>query len=101
MGSFSIDPRATLAFATRRHVITLFKEYLSLLEGLADEHDETLSKLAAALPVEYHPHLALADYLTEEKSERLRRVVLQRGNDCARAINDEIAKYDVQFPNPS
>lgn len=93
------DAKASLQFSARRHVVALFKEVLSLLESLADEHDEALSKLAAALPPEYQTYLPLADYLTEDKAERLRRAVLGRGNDCARAIQDEIDKYDVQFPS--
>jgi hypothetical protein len=87
-----------LQFSADRQVTAFFKEVLSLLETLADEHDESLAKLAAVLPPEYQPHLTLADYFTEEKAERLRRVVLGRGNDCKRAIRDEIEKYDIHFP---
>ena len=98
MATLSIDAKATLQFATDRSITVLFKEMLSLLESLAEEHDESLAKLAAALPAEYHTHLALADYFTEEKADRLRRAVLGRGNDCKRAIHEEIEKYKITFP---
>lgn len=98
MASLTIDPRQALQHSCRRYTVVLFKEFLSILEQLADEHDEALAKLAVSLPTEYHAHLTLADHFTEEKAERLRRAVLQRGNDAARSIQEEIEKYDVEFP---
>ena len=100
MATLSIDAKASLQFAARRHITVLFKEILGLLEQLADEHDESLAKLAAALPTEYQPHLNLADYFTEEKAERLRKAVLGRGNDCIRSILEEMEKYDINFGGP-
>lgn len=97
MSNLSIDARQTLQFACRRHTIALFKEFLAIVEQLAEEHDESLAKLESALPPEYSTHIGLADHFTEEKGDRLRRVVLQRGNDCVRAIQDEIGKYQVDF----
>lgn len=96
--SMSLDARAALQFSARRHTVVLFKDVLSLLETLAEEHDEAMAKLQAALPEEYHAYLTLADYFTEEKADRLRRAVLSRGNDCSRAIQEEIAQYEVSFP---
>ena len=97
MANLSIDPRQALQYSCRRYTVTLFKEFLTLLEKLADEHDETLAKLAAALPPEYRDRLALADYFTMDKAERLRKEVLGRGNDCARSIDEEIQKYEIDF----
>lgn len=95
MGHLTINAKEALQFACQRHTVALFKEFLVTLEELAEEHDEALAKLAAALPAEYHPHLNLADYYTLDKANRLRRIVLQRGNDTARAIRDEIQRYEV------
>lgn len=97
MSSVAINPRDALQYTLRRHIVTLFKEFLSLSEDLTAEHDEALAKLATALPTEYHTHINLADYLTEDRAERLRKVILQRGNDCARAVEEEIRKYRVEF----
>lgn len=93
----SIDPHQSLQYSCERQIVALFKEFLSMVEGLAEEHDETLAKLAGALPKEYHPHLDLADYFTLDRADRLRRAILQRGNDCKRAIRQEIDKYNVEF----
>jgi hypothetical protein len=97
MTSLSFDPKATLQFAASRHITVLFKEMLGLLETLANEHDEALSKLAVTLPAEYAAHLSLADWFTEEKAERLRKAVLGRGNDCKRAVLDEIDRYRIDL----
>ena len=97
MAQLIIDPRQALQHSCRRHTVVLFKEFLAILEQLAEEHDEALAKLATVLPPEYHPHINLADHFTEEKGERLRRAVLQRGNDAARAIQEEIEHYEIDF----
>lgn len=104
MANLSIDARSTLQFACRRHIVQLFKSFLEVGETLAMEHDESLAKLATALPAQYTTYLSLADYLTDERSDRLRREVLQRGNDCVRSIQEEIAKYEIEFagrPTPA
>ena len=64
--------RGAFQFAAlaRGHTVTLFKEFLVTLEELAEEHDEALAKLAAALPSEYHTHLNLADYYTIDKAKK-------------------------------
>lgn len=64
-----------------------------IAEQLAEEHDEALEKLYAALPPEYKEYVNLADHFTEDKSDRIRRAILQRGNDCKRAVRDELDRY--------
>lgn len=96
----SIDLRASLQYAARRHVVLLFKETLAMFEQLAEEHDEAMEKLYAKLPPEYRDYVELADHYTEEKGDRIRRAVLQRGNDCVRAMEEEISKYDITFRQP-
>lgn len=93
----TIDLGESLAFVAHRQVVTLFKEYLTLLAELRAEHDESLAKLCAVLPEEHQALVECANYFTPEKAERLRKAVLARGNDCSRAIQDEIAKYEIQF----
>ena len=79
--------------------MTLFKECLMIVEQLAEEHDEAMEKLYAALPPEYREYVNLADHFTEEKYDRIRRAILQRGNDCKRAVNDELKQYELSFRN--
>ncbi len=92
-----LDERAQLQFVCSRLVTNLFKETLMLLERLADEHDEALGKLAVALPAEYRTHLELADWYTEDKGQRLRKEVLDRGNACRKAVLEEIDKYRISI----
>lgn len=89
----SLDLNAHVQQVCERHVIILFKEVLGMFEQLGEEHDEALGKLFEALPPEYQPYVDLADHFTQEKADRIRRAVLARGNDCKRAIRDELAKY--------
>lgn len=70
-----------------------------MFEQLAEEHDEALQKLYSALPPEYQTYVDLADHFTDDKGERIRRAVLARGNDCRRAIRDELDKYTLTLGN--
>ncbi len=93
----SMDMRIHVQKTSARHVVNMYKEILCMFEQLAEEHDEALSKLYDALPSDYRPYVDLADHYTEEKADRIRRAVLQRGNDCRRAIVEELDKYDIVF----
>lgn len=99
MGNLSIDLRQLVQSTCSRHVTNLFKEFLGILQDLGDEHEEALDKLENALPQEYHQYISLADHFTDEKGQRLRSEVLRRGNNCSRAIIDELEKYDIEFKN--
>jgi hypothetical protein len=84
-----------LKFQIKRNVTVLFKQFLIILEDLADEHDIALDKLINKLPPEYKDFVELADYLTEEKSEMLRKKVLTIGNDCFRNIEEQISHFEI------
>lgn len=92
---FHMDMNAHVQHVIRRHIITLYKNHLGMFEQLAEEHDESMSKFHDALPPQYQPFVNLADHYTEEKSDRIRRAVLDSGNDCLRAINEELDKYNL------
>lgn len=64
-----------------------------MFEQLAEEHGEAMQKFYDALPPEYQVYVELADHYTKDKAARIRRAVLQRGNDCNRAIKEELDKY--------
>ncbi len=68
-----------------------------IVEQLEEEHDEAMEKLYAALPDTYRTYVALADHFTEEKADRIRRAILQRGNDAKRAVASELDQYDLTF----
>lgn len=98
----TLDLRASCQFTISRHITILFKECLAIMEQLYDEHDEAMTKLYDALPPEYKEYVNLADHFTEDKGERIRRAILRRGNDCERAVKQELDQYDLTFrePNP-
>lgn len=97
----SIDLNSHVQYVCGRHIVTLFKEYLDIMTQLAEEHDEALEKMYEALPPQYQPYVSLANHFTEEKEARIRKVILQRGNDCRRAIEAELSKYQMTLGGPS
>ena len=89
---------AVLRFQQQRIITTLFTEYLLMLETLGNEHDIALDKLAKALPSDYAKFVDLADYLTPEKGQQLRKRVLDRGNDAWRNLHELVERsFNVQF----
>lgn len=92
-----IDSKDVLKFQVKRNITVLFKQFLIILEDLAEEHDIALDKLAEKLPPEYKDFVDLADYFGEEKSEMLRKKVLTIGNDTYRNIEEIINNFDVNI----
>lgn len=90
-------PGDVLLFQIARITTNLFKNHLSTLESLELEHDEAMAKLEAALPDEYKGHVDLADYLTEAKGDRLRKLTLDNGNDAIREITRLFAFYNIEM----
>lgn len=99
--TLSIDLNAHVQYVCGRHIVVLFKECLDIMAQLAEEHDESLEKLYNALPPEYQPYVALANHFTEEKEARIRKAILQRGNDCRRSVEMELAKYQMTLGGQS
>lgn len=89
---------AVLCFQQQRIVTLLFAEFLQILESVENDHDIALDKLLKALPEQYRPFVDLADYLTPEKGQELRKRVLDKGNDTWRSLNDLVEKsFEVKF----
>jgi hypothetical protein len=92
---FNIDYKGSLHFVLRRLIVNLFKEYLAINEKVQSRHIEGLNKLYDALPPDYKQYVDLADWLTDEEAERIRKEVLQRGNDAIRLMEIELDKYTI------
>jgi siroheme synthase (precorrin-2 oxidase/ferrochelatase) len=90
-------PEKILAFAIRRDITNLFKDFLVILENLEDDHDEALNKLVRTLPPESQKQLFLADHFTDEKMEQIRKRILSKGNDSIRSLEREIDHYKINF----
>jgi hypothetical protein len=90
-------PSEILRFQMNRQISLLFKSFLILTARLADEHDIALDKLEEHLPDEYRKYVSLADYLSDEKREMVRKEILDAGNDTIRFLERELAKYEIKF----
>lgn len=90
-----------LRFQVRRIVTTMFKSFLVTLEDLENEHIIAQHKLHEALPDELKQFVPLADYLTEERTKRLRSRVLDAGNDALRGLEEQLDFYDIRLRNPN
>jgi hypothetical protein len=92
-----IDAKAVLAFQIERTIVTLFKQYLDILHELGLEHDEALSKLYDNLPEQYKQYVELADYLSDNKRDVLRKKVLTMGNDAKRHLGELLNQFDIEL----
>lgn len=90
-------PRDVLLFQTARIMTNLFKAHLSTIETIELEHDEAMGKLEDSLPAEYKGNVDLADYLTEAKAARLRKLTLDSGNDAIREITRLLDFYNIEM----
>jgi hypothetical protein len=86
-----------LRFQVKRAVTTLFKQYLILLEELGENHDEAMARFDENLPEEYRKYINLADYLNQDQSDRLRKKVLDIGNETIRNLEEVVNRLDVRF----
>ena len=80
-----------------KHVKSLFKSFLFMLEDLNEEHNIHFAKLKKALPETYHPLINQANYFDVEKMQYLRKRVLDLGNDSLRSQSEDLEKFIVEF----
>jgi len=80
-----------------RFVTALFKGYLDILAEVKASHDEYYGNLLKELPKEFLPVLLIGNPLSEEKFKRLRKRVLDAGNDAIRESELELNNYSIGF----
>lgn len=93
----AVNPKDLLQFQIRKDVAYLFKSFLTTLEELKQNHAEMILKLENALPKEQHNIIASCDCLTDNNFAYFRKRVLDAGNDCVRAAQEQIEKFKVNF----
>lgn len=86
-----------LRFQLRRLNTNQFKRFLEIIDRIKGEHDETLRKLRLSVPSQYHKDIDLANALTDNKKEMVRKEVLGVGNDTYRGIEAELEQFDIKF----
>lgn len=86
-----------LRFQLRRLNTNQFKRFLDIIERIKSEHDETLRKLRLNVPSQYHKDIDLANSLTDNKKDMIRKEILGVGNDTYRGIEAELEQFDINF----
>lgn len=92
-----MDAKESLSKKSNKSISFLFKQYLSLIEDLKFEHDQFLKKIKQEIPSEHHNVIDNADTFDEEKMARIRKRVLDIGNETIRSLDNELNDFTVNF----
>lgn len=68
-----------------------------ILEEINKDHSEAMGRLIDALPADQKAKVILADHLTHEKMDRMRKRILSSGNDCYRSVESLVEKLNIDF----
>lgn len=79
-----------------KHIKTLFKSFLILIEDLHKEHEINFNKLKKSLP-EDQQLIVQADYFDEDKLKYLRKKVLDMGNEVIRSNDNDLENFTISF----
>lgn len=82
-------------FNIKKNVTVLFKDILKVLEELKADNDESLFRLMESLPEEHKGKVVLAEFMTDSRCNRLRKNILDRGNDCIRNIQEQLDQVRI------
>ena len=101
--------KEVLAFQQSRQIIELYKSFLEVLEDINSVHEHSVSNLRAALvstekrlsktydaTIYLEPIAMQANYLDKKYYEKIRKKILDKGNDCIRANYEELDKFDIK-----
>jgi len=78
-------------YYARRHIITLYKQCLVLLEDLRKDHEINFEKLKVIFPNDLDV-IDLADFFGLQQYAHLRKRILDHGNDALRNFESDISK---------
>jgi hypothetical protein len=92
-----MDAKQTLSKKSSKSISFLFKQYLMLVEDLKFEHDQYLKKIKSEIPSEFHIIIDNANTFDEDKLSRLRKRVLDIGNETIRSLDDEMNDFTINF----
>ena len=92
-----MDAKETLSKKSNKSISFLFKQYLMLIEDLKFEHDQYVKKIKSNIPSEYHNIIDNAETFDDEKMTRIRKRVLDIGNETIRAFDNDINDFTVNF----
>lgn len=88
-------------FFYKREIVRLYKSYLVILEDIRSENNNALFKLSNQLPIEHIKTVELLNPLDDFRVDFYRKKILDNGNDCIRALDEELKKYKIDFRSPN
>jgi hypothetical protein len=92
-----MDAKQSLSRKSNKSIAYLFKQYLMLIEDLKFEHDQYLKKIKQEIPSDYHNVIDNADTFDDEKLSRIRKRVLDIGNETIRSLDSELDDFSINF----
>jgi hypothetical protein len=92
-----MDAKETLSKKSNKSISFLFKQYLMLIEDLKFEHDQFLKKIKQEIPSQYHNAIDNIDNFDDEKMQRIRKRVLDIGNETIRTFDNDINDFTINF----
>ena len=92
-----MDAKQSLSRKSNKSIAYLFKQYLMLIEDLKFEHDQYLKKIKQEIPSNYHNVIDNADTFDDEKLSRIRKRVLDIGNETIRSLDTELDEFSINF----
>jgi hypothetical protein len=92
-----MDAKQSLSRKSNKSIAYLFKQYLMLIEDLKFEHDQYLKKIKQEIPSDYHSVIDNADTFDDEKLSRIRKRVLDIGNETIRSLDTELDEFSINF----
>jgi len=75
----------------------LFKTMLKIVEDMKADHDYHYRKLYENIPSEYHGIINAANHFDDQKSNWIRKKILDVGNESLRDFSSELENYTVTF----
>ncbi len=87
----------SLSQRQRRLITALFKDFLETMSEVKEAHDEYFGNLMEKLPPEFVTALVVGNPLSDDKFMRLRKKILDKGNDTIRDSELELGQYSISF----
>jgi hypothetical protein len=91
-----MNPKEHLDFHVQKDVIYLYKNFLSLIQDIKEDHGLMLKKLKDALP-DKTKLIDTVDYMDANRQAYYRKKILDWGNGSIRALQKQLELFDIDF----
>ena len=83
-----------ISIQVEREIVRLYKSFLAILEQTKVDHKIMTNKINKYTSPDFAENI---DYLTKERQEATRKLVLDNGNDSARSISAFLNMFDFKL----